>query len=59
MGDYYEIMTGGQFTAAGAIPNFFSISTDGWWNTEVGGGPSGAHVMSIVPIIHHQHMRMH
>jgi len=52
-------MSGGSFNAALTVPNFFTVGTDGWWNTEVGGGGGGgASVMGIVPILHHQHMRM-
>ena len=58
MGDYWEIMTMGWFSADGAtIPNEFTAMTDGWWDTAVGGIVT-VPVLSIVPIIHHQHMGM-
>ena len=54
MGDYWEIFTMGAFKADGSIPNEFTVLTDGWWDTAVG-GIIKAIALSIVPIIHHQH----
>lgn len=45
MGDYWEIMTGGQFRADGSLPNVFTLFTDGWWNTAEGTSASGIGVI--------------
>jgi hypothetical protein len=50
VGDYWEIMAGGWFNAAGTIPNFFTIGTDGWWNTAVGGIVAAVVTAVIFPI---------
>jgi hypothetical protein len=57
LGDYWEIMSMGSFKADGSIPNEFTVMTDGWWDTEVGGVVGGA-LIFITAIIHHQHMAM-
>ena len=57
MGDYWEIFSMGWFKADGTIPNRFTTLTDGWWDTAAGSLETEA-VISMVPIIHHQHMAM-
>jgi hypothetical protein len=57
VGDYWEIFSMGWFKADSSIPNEFTVFTDGWWDTATGSIET-ATIISMIPIIHHQHMAM-
>jgi len=56
VGDYWEIMTGGYFTADASVPEPESVMTGGWW--DAAGAAIAAAAAFMAAIIHHQHMNM-